>query len=207
MAWGKAHFNVFAWRDEPDPWLALVAEMMLQRTRAPQAEAAFLLFKMKYPRAEHLAGAADTEVAALTSRLGLHWRGPLLKETARIVAERGGTPPERLEELVALPGVGPYASAAWLSLHRNKRGVIIDANVARWLARMTGQAYDAETRRKRWVRELADTLTPLRAFRTYNYAVLDFTMEICRPGKPRCNECPIRLDCVFGTTAQAVDGR
>jgi A/G-specific adenine glycosylase len=122
----------------------------------------------------------------------------MLYEAARQIAETGGSPPENERQLVALPGVGPYAAAAWLSLHRDRRAVIVDNNVARWLSRMTGRAYDAETRRKRWVRDIADRLTPARAFRDYNYAVLDFTMRICRPRAPLCPECPLRSDCAYG---------
>lgn len=62
---------------------------------------------------------------------------------------------------------------------------------------MEGQPYGAETRRKRWVTELADALTPKRVFRDYNYAVLDFTMLVCRPRNPRCDICPVKRECAY----------
>ena len=197
LIWGVAHYQRFAWRDETDPWLTLVAEVMLQRTRAVQAERAFGLFKERYPRAETFAAASDAEVSEATAGLGLHWRGPMLRETAQAIAANGGAPPENEAALRRLPGVGPYAAAAWLSLHRGRRAVIVDNNVARWLCRMAGVAYTAETRRQRWLWELADSLTPRRGFREYNCAVLDFTMLLCRPGVPACGECPLRSECQF----------
>jgi A/G-specific adenine glycosylase len=106
-------------------------------------------------------------------------------------------PPETMAELLMLPGVGMYTAAAWLSLHRGKRAVIIDANVARWLSRLTGLPYNRDPRHVRWVQELADHLTPRRAFRDYNYAVLDFTMSVCAP-RPRCDVCPVLSDCWYG---------
>jgi A/G-specific adenine glycosylase len=115
-----------------------------------------------------------------------------------MVADRGGEPPDDPTELQQLPGVGPYAAAAWLSLHRGKRALLVDNNVARWLARLECKAYDGETRRKRWVSELADDLTPKRSFRDFNYAVLDFTMTICVPGRPKCEICPLVGDCCYG---------
>ncbi len=154
--------------------------------------------RVAYPTALALVHAGPDAAAEITKRTGLHWRGPLLYRTAEAVAARGGTPPESLTELLTLPGVGPYAASAWLSLHRGKRAVIIDNNVARWLSRLEGRPYDAETRRKKWVADFAEQLTPTRAFRAYNYAVLDFTMQICVPGRPRCGECPIRRDCHLG---------
>lgn len=174
---------------------------MLQRTRAPQAQRAFDEFRGRFPTAQALIDAAP-EASALTARLGLHWRGPLLLAAAREVAAKGGRPPEDTTALRALPGVGPYAAAAWLSLHRDVRAVLVDTNVARWLCRMTGNQYTAETRRKRWLRELAAELTPQRRFRDYNYAVLDFTMQMCLPRKPRCAVCPLVALCAFGSESR-----
>lgn len=180
----------------------MVAETFLQRTRAAQAEFALAEFAGRYPDASDFASASDDEVREVTNNLGLHWRGPLLRECAREVSRLGGVPPKSLPELRALPGVGPYASAAWLSLHAGSRAVIVDNNVARWLCRMTGETYTPETRRKRWVAELADQLTPQRAFRAYNYAVLDFTMLVCQPRSPKCSSCPIRRHCVTGLLSE-----
>ncbi|MCC6959222.1 MAG: hypothetical protein IT301_05195 [Dehalococcoidia bacterium] len=178
-----------------------MAEMLLHRTRAAQAETVFLRLRERFPTAEALVDAGPGVAMEITSQTGLHWRGPLLYETARQVAVAGGSPPEQLAGLRALPGVGPYAAAAWLSMHRGQRAVIIDNNVARWLSRLERRPYDAETRRKRWVYLMADALTPGRVFRDYNYAVLDFTMHLCVPRKPRCAECPIRSECHFGNSS------
>lgn len=103
-----------------------------------------------------------------------------------------------MEELTKLTGVGAYTAAAWLSLHRGKRAVIIDANVCRWLSRMTGLPYNRDPRGLRWVQDLAERLTPRRAFRDFNYAVLDFTMTVCTPRNPACATCPLVSDCRHG---------
>ena len=102
-----------------------------------------------------------------------------------------------MEELCSLPGVGMYTAAAWLSLHCGQRATIIDANVSRWLSRMTGLPYHRDPRHIRWIQELADELTPKQVFRDYNYAVLDFTMKVCKSRKPSCDACPLRNDCHY----------
>ena len=135
---------------------------------------------------------------AVTERLGIHWRGPLLYELACAVEALGGEPPIAHEALRRFVGIGPYTAAAWLSLHCGQRAVIVDSNVARWLSRLTGRPYPADPRHVRWVNTLADRLTPRRVFRDYNYAVLDFTMTICVPRRPHCAGCPLRQVCVFG---------
>lgn len=198
LRWSKTNSAAFPWRDETDPWLSLAAEILLQRTRATQVEPVYRDFRAKYPTAASLVTAGPGAAREFTARLGLHWRGDLLYRAAQAVSD-GGAPPESIDELRRIPGVGPYTAAAWLSLHRGKRAVIVDANVSRWLGRMTGLPYERDPRHVRWVNELADGLTPKRAFRTYNYAVLDFTMKVCTPRAPRCHECPLRRDCRYGS--------
>ena len=201
LAWGRRNFQDYSWRAETDPWLTLVAEFFLQRTRASQADRAFVLFRERFPAALDLVRQGPQAAREFTDLLGLHWRGPLLHELARQVACRGGEPPSSISDLRLLTGVGPYTAAAWLSLHRGKRAAIVDSNVTRWLARVTGKPYPRDPRQVKRVNELADRLTPQRVFRSYNYAVLDFTMQISTQKKPLCNLCPIRRDCCFGLSS------
>jgi len=201
LRWGRKHFRPFAWRSETDPWLTFVAEFLLQRTRAAQVEPVFLEIRENLPTAEALAEGGLPSLRSITDRLGLHRRGPMLLDIAVEVSARGGCPPETMDELTNFTGVGAYTAAAWLSLHRGKRAVIIDANVCRWLSRMTGLPYNRDPRGLRWVQDLADRLTPPRAFRDFNYAVLDFTMTICTPRDPACSTCPLRSDCRQGGAA------
>jgi len=205
LSWGRANLRDFPWRSETNPWLTLVAEVLLQRTRAAQVAPVFREVRERYPAAADLVRAGPDAAAAMTARLGIHWRGPLLYRLAETVHANGGVPPESPEELRAITGIGPYTAAAWLSLHRGRRAVIVDSNVARWLARMTGRPYHRDPRGVRWLQHLADGLTPVRAFRDYNLAVLDFTMEICTPRAPSCPVCPLRRDCVCGRARMDAD--
>ena len=103
-----------------------------------------------------------------------------------------------MEGLTELPAVGNYASAATMSLHKGDRAVIIDANSVRIASRLIGQPYDGETRRKRWLVELLESLTPSTDCRKFNYALLDLGALICRPKAPKCSECPLNLECLTG---------
>ncbi len=205
LAWGRANFQRYPWRDETDPWLTLVAELLLQRTRASQVEPIFNLFRVRYPTARSLVKAGPEAATAVMERLGLHWRGRLLYAIALAAVEHGGLPPENPSILRRVPGAGMYTVAAWLSLHRGMRAVIVDSNVARWLARMTGLPYAKDPRHVKWVQQLADDLTPRRVFRDYNYAVLDFTMAVCTVHAPRCTACPLREDCAHGRELLSAD--
>lgn len=197
LAWGREHFVSYPWRTETDPWLTLLAELLLQRTRASQVVEVFVVLRKRFPTAGLLAEAGLPTLQPLLSHLGLHKRVPLIIDIAREVAARGGTPPDSIVALRKHRGIGSYSAAAWLSLHRSRRAVIIDANVARWLSRFTGKRCGRDPRHVAWVEETAEYLTPARAFRDYNYAVLDFTIAVCAPRTPFCASCPMRSDCRF----------
>jgi len=195
MEWGRHDYASFPWRQEQGDWFALLAEILLQRTRARNVASIYGALKARFPTPEALASASAEEINEVLGTLGLHWRLPLIKRLAAEVSAKGGVP-HKLEELLELPGVGPYVAQAYLSLHLGERAVLIDANVVRWLCRMAGTPMDGETRRKAWVREAAERLTPSDSCTDYNYAVLDFTMNVCTK-RPRCGECPLQQSCRY----------
>lgn len=198
LAWGKMNYRSFPWRNPGSAWNGLIAELLLQRTRAQNVIPVYERFIRLYPTPERLAWASVEEVEEVIYPLGLRWRAPLLRALAREIVEIGSIP-VLYEDLIRLPGVGPYAAAAWLSLHNDVRSAIVDSNVVRWICRMIDRPCDAETRRKKWLKDLADRLTPDSYVQEYNYAVLDFTMTICTPGVPRCEDCPLGSElCTFG---------
>ena len=200
LNWGRAHYQDFPWRSAVEPWHALVAELLLQRTRAANVVPVYTAFVKKFPTPEKLARARLSTIEQIIYPLGLIWRAPWLKKLGQALADRNGEIPTDIEGLKQLPGVGDYIAAAWLGFHGGKRAVIVDANVVRWLCRLIGEPYDGETRRQTWLIELADRCTPPRAWKDYNYAVLDFTMTICTT-RPRCDVCPIGpRRCAYGAT-------
>ena len=197
LRWGRRNYQIYPWRLESDSWLTFVAELFLQRTQARQVEKVYRKFKECYPTPPDLLNADDIQVSRLIEPLGLAFRVGFLQEIARVLVKQEDGLPETIDELTRFKGVGIYTAAAWLSLHRGTRAVLIDSNVARWLSRMTGNPYNRDPRHVSWIKNLAEKMTPARVFKDYNYAVLDFTMLICLPCNPVCEKCPFRTDCSY----------
>ena len=198
LRWGCANAKNFPWRTPDERWHALVAEVLLQRTRAQSVVPVYEAFVDRFPTADHLVWATRQEIEALVRPLGLTWRATFLARLCGHLAEVGGRIPSDYDGLLALPGVGPYVASAVLAFHCGQRRAIVDANVVRWLCRLVGRPADGETRRKAWLIGLADDLTPARNWKPYNYAVLDFSMEVCAK-QPKCQECPVGVAlCVHG---------
>ena len=189
-AWGRENYQPFPWRQPAQLWHALIAEILLQRTRARNVVPVYEEFIARFPDAEKLKTITLDEIETLIYPLGLRWRAPLLKQLCDELARSGGQVPATEAQLLQLPGVGAYVCAAMLSLHGGRRAVLIDANVVRWLCRLVGRPMDGETRRKLWLIKLAQDVTPQRKVGEFNYAVLDFTMQICTKN-PHCTRCPI----------------
>ncbi len=199
LTWGATHAQSYPWRAPGLPvWQGLIAEFLLLRTRADQAASVFESFQRHYPDARSLGDAPEDHLSELIASLGLRWRRPLFVQLARVIAERDGDIPTTVNELRELPGVGSYVAAATAALHAGNRAAIVDANIVRLLCRLTGREYDGETRRKRWLLDLADRLTPEFEFRAYGYATLDLSMTVCRPRQPSCPECPLVDLCITG---------
>lgn len=198
VAWGTRNFRPFPWRNPAENWHALLAEVLLQRTRANSVVPVYQQFIFAFTTPSKLGRAPLEKIKKLLYPLGLRWRAPLIKKLGQALHSHGGNPPPSFTELITLPGVGPYAAAAYLGFHTNSRAVIIDANVVRFLCRLIGYHYDGETRRKQWLLDFADRMTPARNVKKYNYAVLDFTMQICTT-RPKCEQCPVGPTlCIYG---------
>jgi A/G-specific adenine glycosylase len=195
---GQKNYQPFPWRNVEYKWQGLLAEVLLQRTRAKNVIPVYHKFLSKYKTPTEIGNASLSELESDLYSLGLKWRAKHLKKFGRFLSEAGEVPEDE-GELIKIPGVGHYAANAFLAFHTNRKAVLIDSNIARFLCRLLGKDYDGETRRKKWVKEFLKQLVPIRTFKRFNIALLDFTMSICTPIKPKCTECPLhRTYCEYG---------
>ncbi|KXK18276.1 MAG: helix-turn-helix domain-containing protein [Chloroflexi bacterium OLB15] len=188
--WGKQHFRPFPWRTPLKEWHGLIAEILLQRTRAANVIPVYQIFIQRFPLPQQLGMASVEEIENIIRPLGLHWRAPLLKKLGQKLSENDGCVPHDEQALNSLPGVGAYVTAAFLSLHAGVRSIIIDSNIVRFVGRLSDCLVDGETRRKKWLIAYVEALTPLNDINVFNYALLDFTMEVCTT-IPKCDICPL----------------
>jgi A/G-specific adenine glycosylase len=116
-----------------------VSEIMLQQTQVPRVVPTFEAFMAAYPTLERLAETALADVLRRWRGLGYNNRAERLWRCARlcVAPHRSGRPaelPATLEELVALPGVGPYTARAVMVFAHDADVAAVDANVRRVLS-------------------------------------------------------------------------
>src|SRR5260370_30637753 len=110
---------------------------MLQQTRVAAAIPYYERFLQRFPDVHALAAAPQEEVLRLWSGLGYYSRARNLQKAAQqIVAKHEGNFPTRLDDALALPGIGNYTAAAILSIAFGEKHAVLDGNVARVLARL-----------------------------------------------------------------------
>jgi A/G-specific adenine glycosylase len=192
LAWFAEAGRDLPWRATRDPYRVLVAEVLAQQTQAARAAAAWPRFLDRFPDVAALAAAAPAEVLRAWQGLGYNRRALALHQTARAVVERGGWP-DTVEELAALPGVGPYTARAVACFALERRVAPVDTNVARVLARSLagadpGQLTPAARQR------LADQAMPEGQPWAWSSALMDVGALHCRP-RPRCAGCPLEASC------------
>ncbi|HSP35904.1 MAG TPA: hypothetical protein VLU46_16445, partial [Thermoanaerobaculia bacterium] len=125
------------------------------------------------------------------SGLGYYRRARMLRDGARqIVATRGAVIPDDVQELQKIAGIGRYPAGAIASIAFDKRAPIVDGNVARIVARLTGD----EDRRAAWItaQALVDASASPRAF---NQGLMEIGALVCKPRNPECASCPLTRDC------------
>ena len=195
LRWYRENGRDFPWRHTRDPWAVLLAELMLQRTRADLVVPVYVEVLRRYPTAAALADAQPDDVEALLRPLGYLHRNARLRAAAD--ACRDGVP-RTMAALLRVPGVGRYAATATLSFAFGRRLAVIDPSVIRVLDRLgLGSSLRARPRDDPALWSAATAALPRRGSRKWNYAVLDLGALICRP-TPRCPECPLLQVCPTG---------
>jgi A/G-specific adenine glycosylase len=188
----------FPWRRSHDPYQVLVAEIMLQRTKAKQVVPVFLSFMQRFPTAEKLNDASLSEIEFYFLKLGLFWRAENVKKLAKkIVEEFAGKIPGERERLITLPGVGDYVADAVLCFAHSQDVAIVDSNVCRIIGRVFGLKKKKEARRDPIYRRLARELLPKGKCKEFNWALIDHASTICVPNKPKCTSCPLNSICLY----------
>ncbi len=122
--------HTLPWRQTHDPYCVMVSELMLQQTQVPRVIPKYDAFLKRFPTVQSLARAELRAVLVLWQGLGYNRRAKHLHEAARaVVAQYSGVFPRTKEDLLALPGVGPYTASAILAFAYNTPTVLIETNV------------------------------------------------------------------------------
>jgi A/G-specific adenine glycosylase len=196
LAWYDATGRQLAFRSTRDPYAVLVSELMAQQTQAARAAEAWTAWMARFPAVEALADAPVADVVRAWAGLGYNRRAVYLQRAARVIVERhGGRVPAGIEELEALPGVGPYTARAVAAIAFGVPIGAVDTNVRRVLGRIVAGGPEAMSAAA--LQTFADSVVPLDRAGDWTHALMDVGARLCAPRRPRCADCPALSWCRY----------
>jgi A/G-specific adenine glycosylase len=187
-----------------DPYRVWVSEVMLQQTRVEVVRDYFARWMQMLPTLRSLAAADEEQVLGLWQGLGYYSRARRLREGANfVVRELGGVLPAEPEQLLRVPGIGPYSAGAISSIAFGRETPLVDGNVIRVITRVFGLEGDpgrAPLKRSLW--DICGQFVKGERPGDFNQALMDLGATLCTPRAPRCGECPWTRACVGRATGR-----
>jgi A/G-specific adenine glycosylase len=196
LGWYADNARPLAFRRTSDPWSVLVSEVIAQQTQAFRAAEAWTRLIAEFPTPAALAAASPATAIRAWRGLGYNRRALALRAAAiAIVEQHGGRVPDTYEELVALPGIGPYTARAVLAIAFDRDVAALDTNIRRVVRRaFVAGASPLPPRR---LQSLADGFVPRGQAAAWTHALMDVGAAFCRKRDPRCDACPLAASCRY----------
>eukprot|EP00753_Platysulcus_tardus_P018610 PLAT6964.1.p1 GENE.PLAT6964.1~~PLAT6964.1.p1 ORF type:complete len:301 (-),score=90.85 PLAT6964.1:188-1090(-) len=189
--------EVLAEEEVPDKtfrYQTLVALMLSSQTKDEVTAAGVKRLQGFGLTAESIAAADEAALGKLIHPVGF-WRkkASYLKRTSAILCEKyDGDIPPTVEEMVALPGVGPKMaflamSCAW----KNCVGIGVDVHVHRISNRLGW----VDSKKPEQTRVQLESWLPRSLWNDINVLLVGFGQQICTPRKPKCDSCAAAALC------------
>jgi A/G-specific adenine glycosylase len=201
LTWFIKNRREFPWRKSTTTkYQYIIAEILLQRTRAETVAAFFPVFFRDYPSWKKLSMANIEQLQHYLQPIGL-WRrrASSIHSLAQEMRKRNGRFPHDRKEIEELPGIGQYITNAVLLFCHDEPQPLLDANMARVLERVFGPRNLSDIRYDPYLQDLALKVVSCQSAKKINWAILDLAATICLIRNPRCSICPLSNICK-GTT-------
>ena len=199
LAFYDEHARALPFRIRTHPYYTWISEIMLQQTRMETVLPYFERFIQAIPDVPALASVSEEQLLKLWEGLGYYSRARNLQQAARrMMSDHGGELPDTVEELLKLPGIGPYTAGAIASIAFHRVVPAVDGNVIRVFSRL--MAYGGPVMSapgKRYITEAVQSVMSKERPGDFNQAVMELGATICLPnGAPLCQACPVREHCL-----------
>ncbi|NLO48113.1 MAG: A/G-specific adenine glycosylase [Clostridiales bacterium] len=198
LNWYDKNARPLPWRADRLPYHVWLSEIMLQQTGVETVIGYYRRFLEEVPSIEVLAETDEQRLLKLWEGLGYYSRALNLKKTAGlIVREHGGRFPDTYDQLIKLPGIGPYTAGAIASICFEEKVPAVDGNVVRVISRVAG-IYESISPSvlKKTIAESLTLIYPQKRRGDFTQSLMELGATVCLPrGNPKCGICPIEDLC------------
>jgi endonuclease-3 len=181
------------------PFELLVATILsAQCTDARVNQVTPVLFE-RFPTPAALAAARRQDVEQVIRSTGFfRQKAKAIQGVAAAVARRGGVP-DRLEELVTLPGVGRKTANVVLGTAFGRPAMVVDTHVSRLSRRLGWTRSDDPVR----IEQDLVRILPERDWTFMGHALILHGRRTCASQRPRCAQCLLSDLCPSSTVVPA----
>ena len=199
LLWFEKEGRKFPWRKKGlTSYQKVIAEVLLQRTKAETVAKFYKTFLTKYPNWGSLNNTRTKTLEKVLTPIGLYrQRSLLLKKLAKEMVKLNGKLPKGKEEIEKLPFAGQYITNAILQYIFHKPAPLLDVNMARVLERFFGPRELADIRYDPYLQELAWKVVNHKDSKKINWGILDFAAGICTIKDPKCFSCINKDKCSY----------
>ena len=205
LPWFDKEKRDLPWRQDREPYHVWLSEIMLQQTRVEAVKGYYARFLAALPTIDALANADDDLLHKLWEGLGYYSRVRNLKKAAQLIMKaHGGEFPSTYDQILALPGVGPYTAGAICSICFDMPTPAVDGNVLRVISRICNDKTPIDSPgHKSGIESRLAEIYPDRAG-DFTQSLMELGATLCGPNwTPRCEECPCRSFCKAYATGNA----
>jgi len=199
LKWYANYGRNFYWRKKKlSNYQYVIAEVLLQRTKADTIAKFYPGFIKEFPNWQSLANAKLERIAEYLKPVGLYTqRSDRLKNLAMEMVKRNGRLPRDRAELESIPFMGQYIANAVELVIFNEPSPLVDVNMARVLERFFGPRKLSDIRYDPYLQELSYKIVDHVDTKKLNWAILDFAALVCKARNPVHEKCPLNKCCCY----------
>jgi A/G-specific adenine glycosylase len=195
LQWFDQFKRPWPWRHTKDPYSIWISEVMLQQTTSAAVAPYYQKFLLKFPDLSVLANAPIESVLESWSGLGYYSRARNLHKAAQILNQKSEFPKTH-QELLEIPGFGPYTARSVSSIAFENPVGVLDGNVIRVVSRYEARAFQWwKTGERAQMQDIVDTWVQGFSSAQMNPALMELGSTICLPKNPKCVLCPLAESC------------
>ena len=179
--------------ENQDPYRVLIRTILSQRTRDENTDRAAAQLFAEYPTLDDVASASPEELEPLIRPAGFyHVKSRRIIAVSQMLQEEfGGVVPDKMKELLLLPGVGRKTANCVLVYAFQKPAIPVDVHVHR-ISNRLGLVF---TKNPEQTEVELEKVVPRKYWIELNDLMVQFGQTICRPVNPLHEICPLADIC------------